>query len=275
MNFYGKATAAAQGILRAFGDADGLPEPLARIFIRRTARPHFSQWSWGNQLLTVLHGYSDARTFLQWREAGRSVRTGERAFHILAPVTKRVEDEGGGQKVIVVGFRGLPVFGVEQTDGPPLPTGDARTDQWLASLPLLDVAKQWGLSVDVFDGQEATYRGLYRRGRGVYLGVKNLSTWAHELVHAADDRNGKLRETGQHWRSETVAELGGAVLLEVLGFEREADLGGCWEYIQTYAAKEKISATEACMKVLDRTCRAVALILDTADATLAGANTGV
>jgi hypothetical protein len=70
---------------------------------------------------------------------------------------------------------------------------------------------------------------------------------------------------GQHWRSETVAELGGAVLLEVLGFRHDADLGGCFGYIRAYAEKAKVGVTEACMKVLDRTCQAVALILDTAE----------
>jgi hypothetical protein len=79
-----------------------------------------------------------------------------------------------------------------------------------------------------------------------------------------DDRNGSLKERGQHWRSETVAELGGAVLLEVLGLGRDADLGGCWEYVNDYAQRELIDVTEACMKVVDRTCAAVALVLDTA-----------
>ena len=44
-----------------------------------------------------------------------------------------------------------------------------------------------------------------------------------------------------------------------------ADLGGCFGYIQTYAQEEKIGVTEACMRVLDRTCKAVALILDCAE----------
>jgi hypothetical protein len=85
------------------------------------------------------------------------------------------------------------------------------------------------------------------------------------LVHAADDRNGKLTEKGQHWRSETVAELGGAVLLEILGFKHEADLGGCWGYIQSYAQKGQIGVAAACLRVLERTCAAVGLILDTAE----------
>ena len=47
-----------------------------------------------------------------------------------------------------------------------------------------------------------------RRGASIALGVENLSTWAHEFIHAADDRLGHLTENGQHWRAEAVAELG-------------------------------------------------------------------
>jgi hypothetical protein len=141
--------------------------------------------------------------------------------------------------------------------------------------------KAVGLAVETFDGVGVGMLGCYRYGEAIQLGVKNLSTWCHELVHAADDRNGKLTEKGQHWRSETVAELGGAVLLEILGFKQEADLGGCWEYIQSYAGKEDVGVAEACMRVLDRTCAAVGLILDTAEQTKLDtsvatvANTGV
>jgi hypothetical protein len=41
---------------------------------------------------------------------------------------------------------------------------------------------------------------------------------------------GNLKEKGQHWRSETVAELGGAILLECLGYSSESDRGGCFDY---------------------------------------------
>ena len=67
-------------------------------------------------------------------------------------------------------------------------------------------------------------------------------------------------------KKEAVAELGGAVLPKLLRHDQEADLGGCWEYIRRYAGDEKIEVLSACGKVLDRTCEAVALILDTAEA---------
>jgi antirestriction protein ArdC len=266
MGFYDKAEEAAQKIVRLFEDTNSLPAPLAQVFIRRKDRLHFGKWSWGNQLLVVLHGYTDARGFRQWEQVGRKVKKGEKAFYILGPMMKKLRDEETGEeRTIIVGFKGLPVFGLEQTEGEPLPNSDPDIEQWVNSLPLLDVAKRWGLSVGAVDGGWADFLGRYRQGERIELAVRNLSTWCHELVHAADDRNGNLKEMGQHWRSETVAELGGAVLLEILGFKHEADLGGCFSYVRAYAEKEKSCVTEACMKVLDRTCAAVALILDTAE----------
>ncbi len=163
------------------------------------------------------------------------------------------------------GFKHAIVFGLAQTDGEPLPPPDPTVTGWIESLPLLDVAREWGLSVEAYNGRQGAALGKYRRGQSVVLGVENLSTWAHEMIHAADDRLGSLTELRQHWRSETVAELGGATLLTVLGLDADADLGGCWEYVERYAADAGIEPVSACQRVLKRTCDAVALILDTAE----------
>ena len=177
-----------------------------------------------------------------------------------------VRDEATGQKKeVLVGFRGITVFGIGQTDGPPLPPADPGAERWVEALPLVGVARAWGLSVGVYDGEPGGRLGFYRRGKEIGLGVKNLSMWAHELVHAADDRAGALAERGQHWRSETVAQLGAAVLLRLLGHGGEADLGFSWHYIAGYARAEGLDAAGACCRVLDRTCQAVRLILDTAE----------
>jgi len=127
------------------------------------------------------------------------------------------------------------------------------------------VAKEWGLSVETYQGHGGRTLGAFCPKGIIALGVKNPATWCHELVHAADFRNGKLKELGQHWRSETVAELGSAVLLQILGYEYESDLGGCWEYLKSYATKAHVEVVEACNILLERTCEAVALILDTAE----------
>lgn len=267
MQFYGHAEAAAESILNAF-KAGTLPAALAQVFIhRKDARPCAS-WSWSNQLIIALAGHTDARGFRQWQEVGRYVSKGERAVHILVPIVKReeVEDETGEkrERQRIVGFKSAPVFGYSQTHGEPLPE-EREADSWIAQLPLVDVARAWGLKVATYNGRPGAALGKYRHGQAIALGVENLSTWAHELVHAADDRLGNLKERGQHWRSEVVAELGGAILLECLGLTREADRGGAWEYIRGYCEREGKDPVGACMGALKRTCEAVALILDTAE----------
>jgi hypothetical protein len=133
--------------------------------------------------------------------------------------------------------------------------------QWIDALPLIEVARTWGLNVDAFNGAEGKALGKYFKDEAIGVGVKNLSTWAHELLHAADHRVGNLKEKGQHWRFETVAELGGAILLECLGYSSESDRGGCFDYISNYATEAGLQPIQACMDVLKRTCDAVELIL--------------
>jgi hypothetical protein len=269
MKFVGRAEDVANRIVEAFKTGN-LPKALAPVFIRRQDGVPCRKWSWGNQLVCVLNGTQDARGFRQWNEAGRYVKKGSKSFDILVPLTKSltVTDAVTGQDIKVtkvVGFKTAPVFAVEVTDGQELVQIDAAVHQWLKELPLVDVAKAWGLNIDAYDGKAGAPQGQYRPGRVIALGVKNLSTWAHELIHAADDKLGNLKERGQHWRSETVAELGGAILLEALGFEYESDRGGCFEYVKAYAAEAQISPVQACMDVLKRTCDAVNLLLNTAE----------
>jgi len=269
-NYQRKAADAAGKILEAFR-AGNLPRALAPVFVKRRDNVPCRQWSWSNQLLAALAGSADARGYRQWQEVGRHVKKGEKAFPILVPLCGKVreQDPDMGEErewSFVYGFTSAPVFGVEQTEGDPLPPPDPRVTAWLESLPLVEVAKAWGLSVDAFNGERARHFGYYRHGQAIALGVENLSTWAHELTHAADDRAGTItRAPGQQPDNEVVAELGGAILLEILGYATESDRGGCWEYVRQYAAKAKIEPITACQRVLKRTCDAVALILDAAE----------
>jgi hypothetical protein len=266
VKYFGNAEEAATAIVKAFENPSSLPGPIATLFIKTGQDLPCRRWSWRNQLLVALAGYSDARGFRQWQQVKRFVKKGEKSFVILAPVLKTVKDEDTGkEKEILLGFRGIPVFGIGQTDGQPIPPADPETERWVESLPLVEVARKWGLSVEVFEGEKDGRQGVYRRGRGIGLGVKNLSTWAHELIHAADDKAGNLTERGQHWRSETVAQLGAAVLLRLLEYEKEADLGGSWGYIAGYAMMERKDVVSVCCQVLERTCQAVQLLLNTAE----------
>ena len=266
--FYGRASEAAETILAAFKDGR-IPAALAQTFIHRKDNVPCRSWSWSNQLLAALHGTSDARGYRQWQEVGRHVKAGEHGFPILVPLCRKVTqtDAETGQEVErtrVYGFKSAIVFGLEQTEGADVPSGDPDTDRWFAELPLRAVAESWGLSVATYNGADGRALGRYTHGAAIAVGVKNLSTWAHELTHAADDRLGHLTERGQHWRSEIVAELGGATLLTAQGMAHEADWGGCWQYLAAYAKDAGLVPLVAVQRVVKRTCEAVALILEEA-----------
>jgi len=272
MKFYRKAEEAAQAIVEAF-EQGRVPKALAQVFIQRKDESPCRSWSWGNQLLIALAGYSDARGFGQWKHAGRHVKAGEHSrCHILIPIT--VEKETGetdpetGEPVtrtVLVGFTTSPVFGLSQTEGRPLER-DTHVDSWLASLPLRALADSWGLTVDAYNGNGRGALGYYSPGGGaIALGVENLSTWAHELCHAADDRLGNLAKSDRP-DTEVVGELAGATLLECLGYAVDSDRGGAWEYVLRYCKENRTKALTACNRLLDRVCQVVAFILDEAAA---------
>jgi hypothetical protein len=53
---------------------------------------------------------------------------------LVSRTTHRERNDTGGtdeEKVIVVGFKGIPVFGQEQTGGHPLPSGDPDIEKWI------------------------------------------------------------------------------------------------------------------------------------------------
>lgn len=264
MQYSGKAADVASKIIEAF-QSGNLPKALAPIFIRRKDGVPCRSWSWGNQLLCVIYGTSDARGIRQWNECGRWVKKGSKAFDILVPLMKPatvINEETKQEKRIevLIGFKTAPVFAVECTDGKAIER-DQDVLQWINALPLIDVARSWGLNVDAFNGKDGQALGHFCKDQAIGLGVQNLSTWAHELLHAADHRLGTLKEKGQHWRSETVAELGGAILLECLGYSNESDRGGCFDYVSKYAQDAGLQPIQACTDVLKRTCDAVELIL--------------
>jgi len=73
------------------------------------------------------------------------------------------------------------------------------------------------------------------------------------------------REKGQQLDNEIVAELGGAVLLECLGYGAESDRGNALKYVKDCAEEHDRSPMSVCSELLDRTCACVEFILDTAE----------
>lgn len=258
-------------IVRAF-EAGEVPKALGKIFLYSNSgvdMPSY-RWSYANRLVAYKAGHIDAAGFKQWKEFGRKVRKGAKSFRILAPMiykAKEDDDERGikAGDPVVRGYKPIPVFGYEDTEGEPLP-GREGEPEFLDSLPLIEVARHWGLKTLTFPGRPSPRMGFYRHGEAIGVGVENLSVWAHELVHAADHRRGSLvKKYGQDLSNEVVAQLGGSILLEALGYEAESDRGFTFEYIEEYCDEHQVDLVATCMVLLDRTCQAVQLLLDTAE----------
>ncbi len=271
IKFYGKSQEVSEKVIKMFETGD-VPQALSQIFVNRSDNIPSASWSWRNQFLVAINGTVDARGFKQWKESGRKVSKGSKAFHILGPciAKKDMTDENGEtvKKSILYGFKSIPVFALESTEV----TDD---EQWekaggvdqdeenrLKDLPLADVARKWGLKVTSYNGKGQSTLGYYSHGKGIALGTENLSTWTHELIHAADDRNGTIvKGSGQNPGNEIVAELGGAVLLKIMGHDKAADLGGAWDYVKSYSKGNKDKAIKRCFDLIDRICKAVDLVI--------------
>lgn len=272
MKLYGKAQSVGEKILFAFQHPETLPEVIAPIFIHRKDDLPCRKWSFRNQFLTALAGTDDARGFKQWQAIGRNVKKGSKAFGILSPCVKKIKDTNTGEDTTkCYGFRVTSVFRLEDTEGEAVETGDPELDQWIEDLPLRDVASAWGISVRTYNGIAgntlvARYQQTKDGGRkAIALGVQDINVFLHELMHAADYQLGNVVEQGQHWRKETVAEFGSAILAECLGLEGGSNLGGAYKYIESYAKAAEKTPQAACLECLDRICQAVALVLDTAE----------
>lgn len=269
MKYQGNAREIAESIVNQFKSGN-IIAPLSQVFFQNPDLPS-ANYSVGNKLLIALTAmfrgvnYTGAGGFKFWQEKNRHVRKGEKAIYILAPLMgkKEEEQENGEKKTVsyIYGFKSIPVFALEQTDGEPLPGVDDR-EEFIRNLPFREVAEAWGIAVNVDYRPNAL--GYYSpRAQRIGLAVKNLSTWAHELTHAADDRLHKL-SFDQVKEEEIVAELGGAILLTLIGETYAADIGGCWNYIASYAGDDDDEAISLTMSLLDRTCTCVQFIIDTA-----------
>ena len=268
----GRSEEVAAKVIEAFKTGN-LAAPLATAYLIRTDDTPIASWSVLNQFVCLLMGCTDPRGYDQWQAVGRHVVKGSTArAHILIPIrpyTKKADrqtDDDTRRGGPPIGFTTCPVFDITQTEGDPIPQAHPHR-HFLDALPLVTVAQAWSIHLDTYTGQKGKAQGYFApRANAIRLGVENIGVWLHELTHAADYRLGNLTETGQHWRSETVAELGACVLAHMIGQPEHADEGQTYRYITRYAEAAKIEPITACSRVLDRTLQAVDLIISTAEA---------
>jgi len=163
------------------------------------AQSRFHHYSFNNVILIQIQDPDATRVagFHTWKALGRSVRKGEKAIWILAPMTRKVAaddaeqaDETKPGARVLSGFKPVPVFDIRQTDGEPLPEVCSRLqgDEPGVYTQLIAVAHSIGYTVeeDYLTGANGDCSFTERRIR---VEVRNdarqqVKTLAHELAHA-------------------------------------------------------------------------------------------
>jgi len=221
-----------------------IPAALATAFVRppATGSP-MVRWSWRNRLIAALQGHRTHEASASGRPpAGRS-SAGSALSTSSAPApskAKAADAERGSEEgdTRLIGFRALPVFGYEQTEGDPLPWAEEE-QRFFDTRPLVEVARSWDLDLRIADsdlGRHGSFIHTDGRPVAITVSVDSFNTWGHELIHAADLRLGTLnRQPGQQLDNEIVAGLGASVLHECLGYTVDSDRGKTYRYIEHYA----------------------------------------
>jgi len=250
-----------KGLIDMFESGD-MPETIARAIIKRQEGSSPSDsWSLGNLLIRTLAGTEDARGYKQWQAVGRYPKKGAKAFYILAPCTKTItetNEEGEEIKVtIVTGFRPVPVFRYEDTEGKPLQKPYYKP---AVLPPLANVAEAWGIKIKYgpFTGR---FYGYYDFGSNeIFLATHDVNTFFHELGHCAHEKVIGSLKGGQDPRQEIVAEMTSAVLCQLYGFKGYEKYS--YDYIKHYAGKNILKEIMGLLSEIEETVR---LILETAE----------
>ncbi|GAB6909334.1 conserved hypothetical protein [Desulfosarcina cetonica] len=242
-------------IIARFESGD-IPEAVAYAMYPIPEIP-CSGWSLLNRTLVFLSGTMDARGIRQWNRVNRRVKKGTKALYILVPYLKYIEDDLGENETKLLGFGVSPVFRVEDTDGEPLEYENLE----VPDLPLMDRARDWGISVKAIPGN-FRYYGYYSSGRQeIALATNQECVFFHELAHASHHIvKGNLRP-GQDPLQEIVAELSASALAMIVGKSIEDTTGNNFRYIERYATQLVMSVHSACLKVLADTEKVLNLIL--------------
>lgn len=245
-----------------------LPEKVAFSIIHRHPGDVIpsDKWSIGNRVLQLLQGTEDARGYKQWQAVGRQVKQGSHAIHILAPMTFKIKekDEKTGEdkeKVVVKGYRPIPVFRYEDTEGAALPYDHVYEP---TSHPtFFDVAQKLGIDVE-YKPLKSNYLGRYTiNTNSIRLCAEDAVVYYHELAHAVHATLVDLRVFDPA-KAEVVAEFSALVLANIAGIEGYEVQG--LDYIEHYTKEHTpAAAMKEIFSVLNDVEAIVSKILEVSD----------
>lgn len=255
-----RANNAAQSVLRVWESGE-LPALIAQSVLTANADLPCAKWTLSNRLLMLVQGTADARGFRQWKEVARNVRKGSKAIYILGPIFVKRDKDIPDSELALIGFRGIPVFRFEDTDGEPLETSD-YTPETLP--PLRTVAERIGIRVS-YTPALADFMGRYiPKDKAIELCTHDAATWFHELAHAVDDylgtmKRAKRKDEAAYKDGEVVAEFCAAALAKLYGIEYEHN---ALKYIEHY----RQDAAKAVTRLFARIEAVLSFILETESA---------
>lgn len=218
------------------------------------------RWSFFNQLLIHIQKTQDARGYKQWQEVGRYVKKGSKAIKIFGPVFKKAETEckncigvkcikcegtGKIKENILIGFKEIPVFRFEDTEGKEL--DETNAPKVPDDLPLLDVAKILNIEVKAIHFEGGAWGRIDHEANGIILMSPEEQVFFHELAHGIDIKLGNY-EKSDYKDGEVVAELGACLLASYYG--ESVNLKFTKEYIEAWAGKDHVAI--AIGRLLDR-----------------------
>lgn len=253
-----KVRAVLGSIVERFRTGD-IPQAIAYSMFPIPNIPAMN-WSLLNRTVMFFAGTQDARGYRQWQEVGRQVKKGAKSFRILAPYLKKRENDKGEEVMFLTGFLAVAVFRAEDTEGEALDYEQLE----LPDLPLIEVARDWGISVKTIPGNYRYY-GYFSSGRReIALATKEECVFFHELAHASHEKLQGTLKPGQDWKQEIIAELSAAALSLIVG-KTPKHLGTNYRYIAKYAEKARLSVIQACTQVIADVEKVLSLILKTKD----------
>jgi hypothetical protein len=217
----------------------------------------FYNYSFGNQILIWAQCQTATRVagFHAWKDLGRSVKKGEKAIRILAPIIRKYEEEKDGQSVKtprVVAFRCATVFDIVQTEGKDLPDLECNATEGREDLlPALEKAATVLGITFVYKSIPGGAEGLSRGGT-IEI-EETLDTHArcgvivHELAHEVLKHKERHAETTKQQR-ELEAESVAFAVLAHFGMRLESRF-----YLATYdVTGEMLSASLATINATAR-----------------------
>ena len=255
----------AVGTLMLMFQSGAFPAQVATTIIKRAQDDKIpsDSWSFCNRLLMIGQDTQDARGFRQWQEVGRYVKKGSKAIYIFAPLTKKVteKDKVTGEereRIIIVGFKPIPVFRYEDTEGKELLKFDYTPKTYP---PFFDVVEKLGLSVN-YQPLRSKYLGRYTPStKTIELCSEDAPVYYHELSHAVHNTFVDLKTYNKD-KAEIVAEFSACVLCQLSGISGYQWQG--YKYIERYcgATDKPETVLKKIMGVLNDVEKIVSIVLE-------------